>query len=70
MIRDVITFPGVQVIEDCPWRRVIDAWPDPLSSLADAAIAAVAATNRYDALATFDQKLAKRLKDFGVAPYW
>ena len=70
MIRDVITFPGVQVIDDCPWKRVMDAWPDPLLSLADAAIVAVAATNRYAAVATFDQKLSKRLKDFGVAAYW
>jgi predicted nucleic acid-binding protein len=70
MIRDVITFPGVQVIDDCPWKRVMDAWPDPLPSLAAAAIVAVAATNRYDAVATFDQKLSNRLKDFGVAAYW
>jgi predicted nucleic acid-binding protein len=70
MIRDIITFPGVQMIDDCPWRRVMEVWPDPITSLADAAIAAVALTNRYDAVATFDQKLAKRLKDFGVAAYW
>jgi len=70
MIRDVITFPGVQVIDDCPWKRVMEVWPNPLPSLADAAVVAVATTYRYDAVATFDQKLAKRLKGFGVAPYW
>jgi predicted nucleic acid-binding protein len=70
LIRDVITFPGVQLIDDCPWKRVMEVWPDPLPSLADAAIAAVTLTNRYDAVATFDQKLAKRLKDFGVPGYW
>lgn len=26
--------------------------------------------NRYDAIATFDQKLSKRAKDLGVATYW
>jgi rRNA-processing protein FCF1 len=31
---------------------------------------AVAATNRYDAVATFDKKLAKRLKDAGIRTYW
>ena len=70
LIHDLLALPGVQVVDDCPWRRVMDAWPDPLPSLADAAIVAVAMTNRYDAVATFDQKLAKRLKDFGVAAYW
>jgi predicted nucleic acid-binding protein len=70
LIRDVIAFPGVQLIDDCPWKRVMEVWPTPVPSLADAAITTVALTNRYDAVATFDQKLAKRLKDFGVAAYW
>lgn len=70
MLRDLIALPGVLVIDECPWKRVLDYWPAPLSSLADAAIAAVAASNRYDALATFDRKLAKRAKDLGVPSYW
>lgn len=70
LIRAVVTFPGVQVVDDCPWKRVMEVWPNPLPSLTDAAIVTVASTNRYDAVATFDQKLAKRLKDFGVAAYW
>jgi predicted nucleic acid-binding protein len=70
MIRDLVSFPGVQVIDDCPWNRIFDLWPNPLSGLADASIAALAMTNRYDAIATFDQKLGKRAKDFGVATYW
>jgi rRNA-processing protein FCF1 len=48
----------------------MEVWPDPLPLLADAAIAAVALINRYDAVATFDRKLAKRVQDFGVAAYW
>ena len=70
LIRDIISFPGVQLIDNCPWKRVMEVWPNPLPSLADAALAVVAMTNRYDAVATFDQKLAKRLKEFGVAAYW
>jgi len=70
VIRDIIAFPGVHLIDDCPWKRVMDVWPNPIPSLADAALAVVAMTNRYDAVATFDRKLAKRLKDFGVAAYW
>jgi predicted nucleic acid-binding protein len=70
MMRDLMALPGVLLIDECPWKRVMDVWPDTLPSLADAAIAAVASTNRYDAVATFDRKLAKRLQDVGVAAYW
>lgn len=70
MIRDVITLPGARVIDDCPWKRVLEVWPDPLPSLADAAILAVAVTNRYNAVATFDKKLARRVKDAGIRTYW
>lgn len=70
MLRDLIALPGVLVIDECPWKRVLEYWPTSLPSLADAAIAAVAASNRYDAIATFDRKLGKRAKDLGVATYW
>jgi predicted nucleic acid-binding protein len=70
MVRDVVSFPGVQIVDDCPWKRVLAVWPDPLSGLADAAIVAVATTNRYDTVATFDRKLANRLDSYGLAAYW
>jgi hypothetical protein len=63
-------FPGMQVVDDCPWRRILEIWPDPLTGLTDAAIVALATTNRYDALATFDRKLANKLEKFGVAAYF
>ena len=40
----------------------MEIWPDPISGLTDASIVTVATTGRYQAVATFDQKLAKRLK--------
>jgi predicted nucleic acid-binding protein len=70
VIRDIVTTPGVHTIDTCPWRRVFDLWPSPFPGLADASIVAVATTHRYDAIATFDLKLAKRAKDAGVASYW
>lgn len=70
MVRDVVSFPGVQIVDHCPWKRVLEVWPDPMVGLADAAIVAVATTNRYDAVATFDRKLANRLESFGLAAYW
>jgi predicted nucleic acid-binding protein len=62
--------PGVQLTDESPWRRVFDVWPRPLPSLADASIVAVAMANRYEAVATFDRKLANRLESFGLAAYF
>ena len=70
MLRDLIALPGVLVNDECPWKRVLEYWPTPLTSLADAAIVAVAQGKRYDSIATFDQKLSRRAKDLGVVPYW
>lgn len=70
VIRDVVTTPGVQTIDTCPWPRIFELWPKPLSGLADASIVAIATTQRYDAIATFDQKLGRRAKELGIASYW
>ncbi len=70
MVRDLVTFPGVQTTDDCPWRRIFETWPNPVPGLADASIVALATTNRYEAVATFDRKLANRLESFGLAAYW
>jgi predicted nucleic acid-binding protein len=70
IIRALVSFPGVEIIDECPWKRVFELWPDSLSGLGDASIVAVATTHRLDVLATFDQKLAKRAKDLGIVPYW
>jgi len=69
-VRALVSFPGVQIVDHCPWKRVLEVWPDPLPGLADAAIVAVAGENRYEAVATFDRKLANRLENFGLATYF
>ena len=70
VVRAVTTFPGVQTVDECPWKHILEIWPDPLPGLADATIVAVATTNRYDAVATFDRKLANRLESFGLDAYF
>ena len=69
-VRALVSFPGVQIVDDCPWKRVLEMWPDPLPGLADASIVAVATENRYEAVATFDRKLANKLESFGLAAYF
>lgn len=70
VVRAVTSFPGMQVVDDCPWKRVLEIWPDPLTGLTDAAIVALATANRYDAVATFDRKLANKLENFGLTAYF
>ena len=70
VIKDAIAMPGILVTDDCPWTQIFAYWPDPLRSISDAAIVAVAVANRYDYVATFDLKLARRMKSLGVASYW
>jgi len=70
LMRDLIALPGVTAINDCPWRKVFDLWPEPLGGLADASSVAVAIANHYDAIATFDQKMIKRMRSLGVESYW
>jgi predicted nucleic acid-binding protein len=64
------TFPGMRIVDDCSWRRILELWPDPLAGLTDAAIVALATTNRYDAVATFDRKLGNKLEALGLAAYF
>jgi len=70
LLREMIALPGVNVIDDCPWKKVFDYWPERLSGMADAATVAVAIANGYDAVATFDQRMLKRMQSLGVESYW
>lgn len=69
-MRATLTYPGVVVKDDCSWSRVLDLWPEPLASITDAALVAVALANKYDSVATFDQKLIRRMKLLGVKSYF
>ena len=70
IIRDVLAYPGVVLLTEYPWNDVLDQWHDSMPSIADAAIVAIAVANRYDAVATFDAKLEKKIKSTGIAAYW
>lgn len=70
LVRDLIALPGVQVVDDCPWKKVLEYWPERLPGLADAATVTVAVTNRYDAVATFDHKMVRRMRSLNVPSYW
>lgn len=70
MLRDLLALPGVLTADECPWRDVFEMWPEPFDSLADAAVVALARSGRYDAVATFDQAMIRRMRLLGVGSYW
>ena len=70
LVRDLVGLPGLLVTDDCPWKKVFEFWPERLPGLADAATVAVAIAHGYDAVATFDQKMVKKMRALGVDAYW
>ncbi len=55
-------------IDDCPRKKVFVLWPEQLGVLTDASSVAVV-SYYYDAIATFDQKMSKRMQSIGVQSY-
>ena len=70
LLRELISLPGVLITDHFSWKTVFEYWPDQVPTIADAAIVAVAVLNRYDAIATFDRKMMKKMKTIGVESYW
>jgi predicted nucleic acid-binding protein len=70
LLREMLALPGVIAVDDCPWKKVFEYWPEQSPGMADAATVAVAVANRYDSIATFDQKMLKRMQSVGVESYW
>jgi predicted nucleic acid-binding protein len=69
-VEELLGMPGVTTAADVPWRLVLDRWPRIIPALGDAILAAVASQGRYDAVATFDRGLAKKLIRQGSALHW
>jgi rRNA-processing protein FCF1 len=62
--------PGVASVSTISWRLVLERWPQIIPSFGDAVLAAVASESSYDAVATFDGGLRKKLVRQGCASYW
>jgi predicted nucleic acid-binding protein len=69
-LRDLLALPGLAAASALSWERVFEVWPRTISSLGDAMLAAVAAEGGYDAVATFDVALRKKLVRQGSVSYW
>jgi predicted nucleic acid-binding protein len=69
-IRLLLAMPGVVSVGEVVWSLVLERWPESIPSLGDAVLAATAVEGRYDAVATFDANLGKKIAKEGPASYW
>jgi predicted nucleic acid-binding protein len=69
-MRQLLGLPGVASGGDVSWSLVFTLWPEVISNLGDAMIAAAASEGGYDAVATFDRDLRRKLAQQGAASYW
>ena len=70
ILSDLVSLPGMDVVDAVSWRRVLSHWPDPFADFGDAVLAAVALEERVDAVATFDRRFATRMAKRKVAGAW
>jgi len=70
ILRDLLGMPGTRAPHALDWPTLFDLWPDKVPSFPDALIATAAAFGHFDAVATFDVPLARRLRRHGFKIYW
>ena len=67
VLTDFIALPGVTVVNDLDFAEVLDLWPEPITDLGDALVAAAARGVKKVALVTFDQDFIKAVKGLKIA---
>jgi predicted nucleic-acid-binding protein len=66
MIKDLIEMPGIEVIQEADFKKILSWWPDPIPDFGDALIAAAGKTRSGSMIVTFDRKFAANLKALNI----
>jgi predicted nucleic acid-binding protein len=69
-LRKLLAMPGVVSEGAVFWNEVLALWPESIPNLGDAVVASAAAQGSYEAVATFDRPLRKKLAKLGAQSYW
>lgn len=69
ILKDLLGMPGTRAPHALDWSTLFELWPEKLPSFPDALIA-TAAFGNFDAIATFDVPLSRRLRRHGFKMYW
>ena len=69
-VADLLAMPEVVSADEVMWSLVLERWPQTISELGDAILAAAASGGQFDAVATFDRNLAKKLVKQGSTLFW
>ena len=70
IVADLLSMPGVRIMDELSWQQLLDLWPGQLRDFADAALAVACRAGGHDAIATFDSDFRKTLDSLGIAAYW
>ncbi len=70
IVRELLDLPGLSTCEGLRWTSVLELWPREVPDFADAVLVDVCRSERFDAIATFDRQLRRRLRPLNVASYW
>jgi predicted nucleic acid-binding protein len=69
-VADLLAMPAVISTDEVVWSEVLDRWPHTIPALGDAILAAADGAGHFDAVATFDRDLAKKLARQGSTLFW
>lgn len=62
MMTELMDLPGVRVVDDLDYSRLLALWPSAIPEYGDAVVASVCLAHTGSAVATFDRKLRSRLR--------
>lgn len=69
MLHDLLTTPGIEIVNDLDHLKLLDIWPAKCADYGDAILLSFCKSRRDVVLATFDQKLISQAQDTGVKIY-